>query len=119
MDDDAPMPTRPPATVERRVSPRVQVRAAVRVENGARPLHGRLRNLSTGGMYVETGVRIPPGTSVVLETLAWEDGTAHLIRIGGWVAHADDDGCGIRFDPPDDRTGKLLTHLVGRFLVGP
>lgn len=112
-----PMTT--PATRERRASLRVRVRAAVFLADGAEKVCGWVRNLSTGGMYVETKARFPDETPVVLETLVWEDETPHCLRLAGWVARTDDEGMGIQFDPPDDRTGKLLTHLVQRFLIGP
>jgi hypothetical protein len=122
MDADPDTPTPAPAdpvTLERRAEPRVRVRAAARLQGGTEPIQGELRNLSTAGMFVRTDARVPDGTPVVLETLAWDDGIAHLLRLEGWVVRADDEGLGIRFDPPDDETGKLLTRLVRHFLVGP
>lgn len=111
-------PVPPPAARERRSGVRVHLRAEVVLDGGTDWIRGRVRNLSTGGMYVETSPGLPTGTPVVVESLLWEDGTAHRLHLDGWVAHADADGMGIRFDPPDDRAGKLLTRLIGRFLVG-
>ena len=56
---------------------------------------GRTRDLSLGGMFIETDRRLPFGTQVVLEVVV--PGAPTPVTIDATVRWADADGVGVQF----------------------
>jgi len=112
-------PVTTPATRERRVSLRVGVDTYIRVavvhEPDARKVHGWVRNLSTGGMFVETADPLPIDAPVRVDALARSDGDLIHFKADGWVAYAGPNGLGIQFDDLDEAMQTRLTALIERF----
>lgn len=92
------------ATRERRVHVRVPIRAAVTVANGPNRVCGWVRNLSAGGMFVETDEPFARETEVQVDTLMRDGSRVHHFRTLAWVAWVSPDGMGLQFDDlsPDD-----------------
>lgn len=115
-------PVSTPASRERRVAVRVSVdtyiRAAVAHEASARKVHGWVRNLSLGGMFVETPDRLPPDAPVAVDALARCGEELIHFKAGGWVAYAGPDGLGIQFEALEEGMAARLATLLERF-AGP
>lgn len=92
------------ATRERRAHVRVPIRAAVTVANVSNRVCGWVRNLSAGGMFVETGEPFPKETEVQVNTLMRDGDRVHHFRTAAWVAWVSPEGMGLQFDnlSPDD-----------------
>jgi len=112
-------PVTTPDTRERRVDVRASVdtyiRAAVTHEDSARKVHGWVRNLSPGGMFVETPDPLPEDARVTVDALARTDGEVVHLKIAGWVAYAGPRGLGLQFDALDDEMARRLAVLLERF----
>jgi len=112
-------PVTTPATRERRVAVRVTVdtyiRAAVAHEASARKVHGWVRNLSRGGMFVETPDRLPADAPVRVDALARCDGDLIHFKADGWVAYTGPDGLGIQFENLEEAMAARLAALLERF----
>lgn len=113
-----PRPLKPEtslATRERRTAPRVHIRAAVTVAEGERRLCGWVRNLSVGGLFVETGAPLEINTEVRVEMLLREGYAVRRLRAPAWVAWVGAGGMGLQFDvlAPDDL--DLILRTVRRF----
>lgn len=109
-----PRPSKEPTTVdtrERRVHVRVPMRAAVAVEGGATRLCGWVRNLSVGGMFVETDEPLPTNLEVQVHTLMRDGASVHHLRTAAWVAWTSPEGMGLQFDhlSPEDYRFILQT----------
>lgn len=119
------MATRPrkPVTTsanrERRVAVRVSVdtyiRAAVAHEASGRRVHGWVRNLSAGGMLVDTPDALPPDAPVSVDALARCGDELIHFKAGGWVAYAGAEGLGIQFDVLEEGMATRLATLLERF----
>jgi len=92
------------ATRERRIHVRVPIRAAVTVANSESRVCGWVRNLSAGGMFVETDEPFARETEVQINTLMRDGARVHHFRTLAWVAWVSPDGMGLQFDSlsPDD-----------------
>jgi hypothetical protein len=112
-------PITTPDTRERRVDVRASVdtyiRAAVTHEDSARKVHGWVRNLGPGGMFVETPDSLPEDARVTLDALARTDGDVVHLKIAGWVAYAGPKGLGLQFNTLDDEMARRLAALIERF----
>lgn len=99
------------ATRERRAHVRVPIRAAVTVAEGPNQVCGWVRNLSAGGMFVETEEPFARETEVQVNTLMRDGSRVHHFRTRAWVAWVSPDGMGLQFDDlsPDDYHFILLT----------
>jgi len=102
-----PRPNKAPATTatrDRRVHVRIPIRAAVTVDGGATRLCGWVRNLSIGGMFVETDRTLPTNVEVRVHTLMRDGARVHHLRTAAWVAWIAPDGMGLQFDrlAPED-----------------
>ncbi len=103
-----------------RATQRFTVRGVVRVRDledpAASVVEARLRNLSMGGLFVETELRHPEGRRLEIDTAL--PGGYPLRRIGT-VAHSSAPGFGLRFDPDTDGSAEralagMLAALSGR-----
>lgn len=114
-----PRPMKPETsatTRERRAFVRMPIRAAVTVADGARKVCGWVRNLSCGGMFVETDESFPRETEVRVEVLLREGYSVRRLRTVAWVAWTAPDGMGLQFDvlAPDDL--ELILRTLRRFV---
>lgn len=103
-----------------RATQRFTVRGLVRVRDledpSASVVEARLRNLSMGGLFVETELRYPAGRRLEIET-SLPGGFS--LRRTGTVAHSSAPGFGLRFDPDADGSAEralagMLAALSGR-----
>jgi Tfp pilus assembly protein PilZ len=113
-----PRPIKPETSLanrERRAHVRVPIRAAVTVAGEGRRVCGWVRNLSVGGLFVETHEIFPRETEVWVELLLREGYSVRRLRTLAWVAWSAPDGMGLQFDDlhPDDI--QLLMRTVERF----
>jgi hypothetical protein len=116
-------PVTTPASRERRVAVRVSVdtyiRAAVAHEASGRKVHGWVRNLSGGGMFVETPDRLPEDAPVRIDALARCGAELIHFKAGGWVAYSGPDGLGLQFEALDEGMAARLATLLERFSGPP
>jgi hypothetical protein len=102
-----------PDTRDWRVPPPVAIRAAVTNTRTGETVHGWVRNVSVGGMYVvEPRSCFPPETPVMVLAVIRRGQSIHRLRTQAWVAHTSDGGMGIQFDALDPETTWLLQNLV-------
>jgi len=108
-----------PATRERRVGIRVDVDAYIRVAlvhaTTGRKVHGWVRNLSAGGLFVETREPLAIEEPVVVDALARSGETALHLKVEGWVAYSGPDGMGIQFGPLSPAMAERVADLIERF----
>ena len=109
-----------PASTEDTRAPRIPlpddaIRADVRSEDGRWAMHGWVRNLSLGGMYIESGQPVPHETEVNIDLLAKVDGRRVQLVLTGWVAHHDERGMGVQLDEESIADPKQITSLVDYF----
>jgi hypothetical protein len=113
-----PRPMKPETSLanrERRASPRVSIRAAVTVVEGTERICGWVRNLSIGGLFVETDAPPAINTEVRVEMLLREGYAVRRLRAEAWVAWVGAGGMGLQFDAltPDDV--DLIVRTLRRF----
>lgn len=109
--------------VELRADPRVELRTEVRVAypDRASLVRSFCRNISVGGMFVETDV--PPATATRVRFELDLEHFSEVVRGVGevmWVkakARPDDSaGFGMRFVEIDPRQRRLIFRIVDRFI---
>lgn len=109
----------PASTVDTR-APRIPlpddaIRADVRSEDGRWAMHGWVRNLSLGGMYIESGHPVPHDVEVNIDLLAKVNGDRVRLALTGWVAHHDAGGMGIQLDDESFVDPAQIESLVEYF----
>jgi PilZ domain len=102
------------ATRDRRAHVRVPIRAAVNVANGQNRTCGWVRNLSVGGMFVETDVPFARETEVQVNTLMRDGNRVHHFRTLAWVAWVGPDGMGLQFDDLSPEDYHFILRTVAR-----
>lgn len=113
-----PRPMKPETSLanrERRASLRVHVRAAVTLMDGERRLCGWVRNLSVGGLFVETGAPLAMNTEVHVEMLLREGYAVRRLRATAWVAWVGAGGMGLQFDALESEDIELILRTLRRF----
>lgn len=98
-----------------RVTVDTYIRVAVVHAESAKKVHGWVRNLSAGGIFVETPDRFELDDPVVVDALARADGTAVHLKVSGWVAYVADDGMGIQFAEAEAEMAHRIRELLTRF----
>ncbi|MCB1852050.1 MAG: PilZ domain-containing protein [Gammaproteobacteria bacterium] len=96
-------------TVDTRYQSRTNIRIPVEIIHRGRCVHARTRNLSIGGMFIETSaLKIPSGTLIGLEfslnDTQWQ--------IDGLVVRQDGDGLGTIFRMPQPELFKSAADHV-------
>jgi hypothetical protein len=107
-------PRKPVTTPETR-APRVPIRvtadkyirAIVFHSATGRKIHGWVRTLGSGGMFVQARDWFDAEEAVIVDALARSSSHALHLRIEGWVAYSGAGGMGIQF-------GDLEPEMVGR-----
>lgn len=112
-------PVSTPATRERRVDIRVTVdtyiRAAVVHGVSGKKLHGWVRNLSVGGLFVETPDRFGKEEPVHVDAMARNGETVVHLKFDGWVAYEGESGMGIQFGEVSAEMAERVSELLDRF----
>ncbi len=101
---------------ERRQHARVILGVEVDVSSSSNFFVGKARDLSMGGLFVETPVPVPIGTSVSLDLVL--DGKKHvLVAEVVWALDASDGttvGVGVRFAELPSHTRRAILAFVER-----
>ena len=100
---------------EKRQGPRSFAFAEVAFDHNGMRYHGRINDLSSGGLYIDTINPLPEGSSVSFQFNLPGDESEHLLSGEGqvvWMAHMQ--GMGISFarlsDDDRDRLRAYLSH---------
>lgn len=113
-------PTVPTVTPETR-APRAPVppgwmRALVNTIDGSAAMHGWVRTIADGGMFVETNMPMPRDAEVGIVFQARQGNSTRSVRALGWVVYQDGKGVGLQFDPGSisdpGRVRRLVTHYL-------
>jgi len=101
---------------------RAECHLAASVEGGdaAQRVHGWVRNLSSGGLFVETGERIPVGTRCEVALLLHDGEDDRAARALGEVIRHEADGMAVQLlrIGPDDAQAVRRTMERSRPPVG-
>jgi hypothetical protein len=107
------------ATRDQRVSIRVTVdtyiRAAVVHKTSGVKAHGWVRNLSAGGLFVDSQDTFEADEPVTVDALARAGGAAIHLRVDGWVAYRSPDGVGIQFGYLAPEMAARISELIDLF----
>lgn len=71
-----------------------------------------MRNISVGGMRVDSDRVLPGETEIHLEALARIEDTLYRLKISGWIARSDDAGMGIQFGDVNPTTSAQIKALI-------
>lgn len=112
-------PVTTPETRESRVPLWKMVDAHIRVAVShvatGRKVHGWVRNLCAGGLFVEARDPFEPEAPVIVDGLVRSGDRALHLRAGGWVAHSGPGGMGIQFGQLEPEMAVRLGELIERF----
>jgi hypothetical protein len=109
-----------PAKVQQRWSARVPVALDVALYDrssqplGARPLLMKARNISVGGMFIETETPLPPDTQVVLAFGLRLQEERPYYRMPATVVRVSPDGIGVMFNSFDREMVDSLRRVLHR-----
>ena len=107
------------ATRDQRISIRVTVdtyiRAAVVHKASGIKGHGWVRNLSAGGLFVDSQDTFDADEPVIVDALARAGETAIHLRVDGWVAYRSPEGVGIQFGHLSPEMAERITELIDLF----
>lgn len=101
-----------------RVGINVAIRATLVDAISGNKLHGWVRNLSRGGLYVDCKDGFPQNTNITVDALVREGDRAYHLKLPGWVAHAGAYGMGIQFDELEAETNSVVVSLIKQALNG-
>jgi len=112
-------PVTTPDTRDQRIGIRVTVEtyiraAVVRVASGVKT-HGWVRNLSIGGLFVDSQDPFEDDEPVIVDALARSHGAAIHLRVNGWVAYRSEGGVGIQFGHLSPEMNERLAELIALF----
>jgi hypothetical protein len=106
-------------TREQRVSVRVTVdtyvRAAVFHPATGRTTHGWVRDLSSGGLFVDAPDRFDAEEAVIVDILARSGNKSEHLRVEGWVAHSHATGMGIQFRDLEPEMAGRLAEVIDHY----
>ena len=72
----------------------------------------RTRNISLGGMFIETGISLPVNASVTLGfTLQAGERVSHH-RLAAFVVRLSEDGLGLMYEHLDDETVRSMREIL-------
>lgn len=98
-----------------RVTVDTYIRVAVVHGETGKKVHGWVRNLSAGGLFVETPDGFPQDDPVVIDALARADEAVVHLKVTGWVAYSGEDGMGIQFSDESPEMAERIEELLHRF----
>lgn len=103
---------------ERRKHPRVQLGARVDVVSGSNFYSARGRDISMGGLFIETLAPLPLGSQVMIELVL--DGSRHVLPAEVcWSVEAEEGGTagvGVQFDGLSSRARGAIERFMRRRL---
>ena len=101
---------------DRRKNARIRLAVEVGITSGSNFYAARTRDISTGGLFIETPVALPVGAPVEVELSL--TGNRHALRAEvAWVLGAADgstEGVGVRFLDVVPRTRAAIEHFMAR-----
>jgi hypothetical protein len=112
-------------SMEQRWSLRKSVTFEVQVAYKCHPvIRGRSRNIGLEGLFIETGIVVPPvGCRVEMEFGLPTGGDPQRIHMPAVVVHRGEDGCGVAFHAFNSRVFRLIEQLLytpdDRFVPSP
>ena len=95
------------------------VRVFLNKVNSHEKLNGWAKNLSYGGVFIESTGKFRENTEVSIHALARTGDTVHKIQLGGWVVHTQETGLGIQFDELNREALLTVRKLVDFYLQQP
>lgn len=101
---------------ERRKTARIRLAVEVEITSGSNFYAARTRDISAGGLFIETPVALPVGAPIEIElTLT---GNRHAVRAEvAWILGSADgsvEGVGVRFLDLVPRTRAAIEHFMAR-----
>jgi hypothetical protein len=100
---------------ERRRSPRYNYQAGLEIEWGSARLKGRTRDISAGGMYIESEDVLWVGAGfrarLVANQAVWLDCSVKRVEPGR--------GMGVTIAVPEDQSQKLFEDLLAKLSTAP
>jgi type IV pilus assembly protein PilZ len=98
---------------DKRVHPRVHLDAEVSCERrGAEPFQGMAKDISIGGMFIESTEVLPFGTEITI--VGKLPGTKAAVRLPGIVRWAKPTGFGVQFGSLGARETHAISQLLKR-----
>ena len=101
---------------ERRKAARIRLAVEVEITSGSNFYAARTRDISTGGLFIETPVALPVGAPIEIELSL--TGNRHSIRAEvAWILGGSDgatEGVGVRFLELVPRTRAAIEHFMAR-----
>ncbi|MDH5526059.1 MAG: hypothetical protein OEY97_01970 [Nitrospirota bacterium] len=92
------------------------MRALVNTIDGQSAMHGWVRTIGSGGMFVETNVPMPRDAEVGIVFQAKQGSATRSVKALGWVVYQDSSGVGLQFDrgsiSDPGRVRKLVVHYL-------
>ena len=98
-----------PAFMEHRWGQRMPCRARARLSAGAVMGAGHLRNVSSSGAFIETGLDLPVHTQVELVVLGNESAT-RTVEVNASVVRVERDGIGVEWS---ETPGGSICAVIG------
>jgi uncharacterized protein (TIGR02266 family) len=99
---------------DRRKHVRISVSVDLDFKSGHNFFAGRSRDLSIGGLFIETDVALPPGAEIVVAMRLLDKGFAIRSEVA-WVRrneHGDTEGIGVRFLDLHAATRKTIETFM-------
>lgn len=97
---------------DKRVHPRVVIDTQVAFELGGKLLSGMAKDISIGGVFIETSEVVPFGTEVSI--VARFPGTKGELRLPGIVRWTKPSGFGVQFQSLGARETHAISQLLQR-----
>lgn len=98
-----------------RVTVDTYIRAAVVCGASGKKVHGWVRNLSVGGLFVEAPDRFGEDEAVHVDAMARNGETVVHLKLDGWVAYVAENGMGIQFGEVSPEMADRINELLDRF----
>ena len=77
-------------------------------------LHGWMKDLSLGGMFIESDAELAPEQEVEVRTLMRHGDAAFQMKLRGWVVHRQLHGFGLQLAPPAAEEKEVLQSTIDR-----
>ncbi len=104
------------ASREQRAEVAEGVRASlVHLETNDR-VSGWVRNMSLGGLYLESEQHYQVGDPVQVEALVRDGDSVHTLKASGWVARVDENGMGVQLAVLQPDAAATLERLIHKLL---
>lgn len=103
---------------DRRSGFRAEVRVRLRLESRDTTVDGWLKNISTGGMFVECTDPLPVGSACSARIRVLGDNKIlNILHLEGEVIRVEGGGMAIRFDNLPDKEHQLIQAIIAAFIA--